>query len=224
MNRILFDMDGVLVDVSRSYRITVQKTVELFAKQRIGLHEIQSYKNWGSLNNDWDLTECILKEKGITIEKEKIISVFQEIYLGNNFNGLIQNENWLLDLDVLKKIEEKYAIGIVTGRPRKEASYALRRFKVESFFPVLITMDDIPNGKHKSHPFGIELAMGKLPGLKTYYFGDTIDDMIAAREANAIPIGVINPAGSKNTLKKLLEDHGAVCVLDDINKILEVLP
>jgi phosphoglycolate phosphatase-like HAD superfamily hydrolase len=125
--------------------------------------------------------------------------------------------------DVLKMLEDKYAMGIVTGRPRIEARYALKRFNMESFFPVLITMDDIPDGKFKPHPFGIELAMAKLPGLKTYYIGDTVDDMIAAKEANAIPIGVINRAGRKNTLKKLLMDHGAVFVLDDINKILEVL-
>jgi HAD superfamily hydrolase (TIGR01548 family) len=223
MSRLLFDMDGVLVDVSLSYRMAVQKTVDFFSKQRIGFDEITIYKNRGRLNNDWDLTECILREKGIDIEKKKIISVFQGIYLGKNFDGLIQNEDWLLDVKVLKMLEDKYAMGIVTGRPRIEARYALKRFNMESFFPVLITMDDIPDGKFKPHPFGIELAMAKLPGLKTYYIGDTVDDMIAAKEANAIPIGVINRAGRKNTLKKLLMDHGAVFVLDDINKILEVL-
>lgn len=224
MSRVLFDMDGVLVDVSRSYRIAIQRTVDFFTKQRIGLDEIQAYKNRGSLNNDWDLTECILREKGLDEDKEMIVAVFQEIYLGKNFDGLIQNENWLLNLKVLKILEGKYAMGIVTGRPRKEARYALRRFNVETFFPALITMDDIPDGKYKPHPCGIELAMEQLPGLGTYYIGDTVDDMIAARRANAIPIGVINPVGPKNTLKKLLKDHGAVCVLDDINDILEVLP
>ena len=63
MKAALFDMDGVLVDVSKSYLVAIQKTVEFYLNMTVGLREIQKYKNRGGLNNDWDLTECILKEK-----------------------------------------------------------------------------------------------------------------------------------------------------------------
>jgi HAD superfamily hydrolase (TIGR01548 family) len=63
---IVFDMDGVLIDVSRSYRETVRKTARLFFKGASGfenipdpffpLSDLARLKQTGGLNNDWDLT------------------------------------------------------------------------------------------------------------------------------------------------------------------------
>jgi HAD superfamily hydrolase (TIGR01548 family) len=63
---IVFDMDGVLIDVSNSYRETVRKTARLFFDGATGfeqmpdplfpLTDIARLKQTGGLNNDWDLT------------------------------------------------------------------------------------------------------------------------------------------------------------------------
>ena len=68
---IVFDMDGVLIDVSRSYRDTVATTAKLFlkgARQWDSLpdplfapEELAAVKQSGGLNNDWDLTAHVLK-------------------------------------------------------------------------------------------------------------------------------------------------------------------
>jgi len=65
MRAVIFDMDGVLVDVSWSYSLTVKRVVERFLKKEIPFSLIQFYKSRGGLNNDWDLTESILKDLGI---------------------------------------------------------------------------------------------------------------------------------------------------------------
>ena len=69
-NLIIFDMDGVLVDVSASYRETVRKTAYLFLKDSIGggqlkeplfsLKELSTIKQSGGLNNDWDLSHRVI--------------------------------------------------------------------------------------------------------------------------------------------------------------------
>jgi len=220
---VLFDMDGVLVDVFLSYRLTIKRAVEYFTDRKISFPQVQEYKNRGGVNNDWYLTESILKDYGKKIEMEKIIDVFQEIYLGENFNGLIRNEKWLLDIKVLEIIQKDFKLGIVTGRPKKEACYTLKRFGVENFFPVLITMDDLSPEKAKPEPFGIELALKQSKAHEAYYIGDTVDDIEAACRANIIPIGVV--FGNKNYEKQenLLLKSGAHRVLRDINDILEVL-
>ena len=66
---IVFDMDGVLIDVSRSYRDTVRQTVGLFFKGAqswenlpdplFHLSDLARVKQSGGLNNDWDLT-CLV--------------------------------------------------------------------------------------------------------------------------------------------------------------------
>jgi phosphoglycolate phosphatase-like HAD superfamily hydrolase len=68
---IVFDMDGVLIDVSGSYRETVARTAALFLKPARGadrlpdplfpLSDLAHVKQGGGLNNDWDLTCRVLE-------------------------------------------------------------------------------------------------------------------------------------------------------------------
>jgi len=67
---IVFDMDGVLADVSRSYREVVRETARRFFRpaRRWGelpptlfsLAELARLKQGGGLNNDWDLTYRVI--------------------------------------------------------------------------------------------------------------------------------------------------------------------
>lgn len=223
MTAVLFDMDGVLVDVSRSYLVTIQKTVEFFLGSLIGLSEIQEYKNRVGMNNDWDLTECLLRERGKPVAKKDIINTFQDIYLGYEFDGLIRNEKWLMSRDILDQVAALYPTGIVTGRPRMEASYVLKRFEVTDYFRVLITMDDVPPDKNKPDPYGIVLAMQRLSASSAYFIGDTVDDMVAATGAGVIPVGVVSSGCDPKTQEEVLIRHGASRILRSVNDIVEVI-
>ncbi len=67
---IVFDMDGVIIDVSRSYREAVRMAARLFFKGAdswenlpdplFSLEELARVKQSGGLNNDWDLTFLII--------------------------------------------------------------------------------------------------------------------------------------------------------------------
>ncbi len=67
---LIFDMDGVLIDVSRSYRETIRKTVAVYFQRCLGfrihrkdlvtLEDIALFKSIGGFNNDWDLTSGLL--------------------------------------------------------------------------------------------------------------------------------------------------------------------
>ena len=223
MRAVLFDMDGVLVDVSFSYRLTIKKVVEHFLNRTISFSQIQDYKNRGGLNCDWDLTEKILEEHGATVKKQRIIDLFQRIYLGNNFDGFIRNEKWLLDAHILEKIMNHFKTGIVTGRPREEAIYILQRFSVQDYFSVLITRDEVPQGKEKPDPYSIKLAMKQLCANEAYYIGDNIDDMIAARRASVFAVGIISRGVEDGNQREMLLNSGAQLVLKNVDDILEVL-
>jgi HAD superfamily hydrolase (TIGR01548 family) len=70
MDILIFDMDGVLIDVSRSYRETIQQTVQIYFAQCLGMRskkgelvtreDISLFKSAGGFNNDWDLTSGLL--------------------------------------------------------------------------------------------------------------------------------------------------------------------
>jgi phosphoglycolate phosphatase-like HAD superfamily hydrolase len=67
---IVFDMDGVIIDVSGSYRDTVRQTARLFFKGAdswgklpdplFSLADLAEVKQSGGLNNDWDLTFLVI--------------------------------------------------------------------------------------------------------------------------------------------------------------------
>jgi len=68
---IVFDMDGVLIDVSRSYRETTRQAARLFFTGAIGwqhlpnplfsLADLADIKQAGGLNNDWDVTYRVIQ-------------------------------------------------------------------------------------------------------------------------------------------------------------------
>jgi len=53
---VVLDVDGVLVDVSDSYRRAIVETVERVHGDTIDRADIQPFKDAGGFNNDWDLT------------------------------------------------------------------------------------------------------------------------------------------------------------------------
>ena len=79
---IVFDMDGVLIDVSRSYRETVRQTARLFFKMApsseklpeplFPLTDLAAVKQSGGLNNDWDLSCLVISLLFNVIEKPPV--------------------------------------------------------------------------------------------------------------------------------------------------------
>ena len=86
---IVFDMDGVLVDVTDSYRETICKTVNHFTGREITKELIQDYKNSGGWNNDWALSQKIIGDLGTALEYRVVVDYFQSIFFGNGTDGLI---------------------------------------------------------------------------------------------------------------------------------------
>ncbi|MGD9280514.1 MAG: hypothetical protein PVF60_06470, partial [Desulfobacterales bacterium] len=79
---IVFDMDGVLIDVSKSYRETVRETARLFFKSATSseklpqplfpLTDLAAVKQSGGLNNDWDLSCLVISLLFNVIEKPPV--------------------------------------------------------------------------------------------------------------------------------------------------------
>lgn len=213
---LIFDMDGVLADVSNSYRTTIKKTYEYFSDREMNYERISEAKNSGGLNNDWDLTEFLLKSDGITVERQKLIEVFEKIYFDNG-NGLINQEKFLANRNFFEELSKKYNLAIFTGRPSIEAIYTLKKENVEEFFYPIITMDDLPKDRQKPDSLGIEIIKNKiLTTDEIFYFGDTSDDMKCGKSANVKAIGVLPPQDKSSEMSARLLENGADRVLKTV--------
>lgn len=186
---LAFDMDGVLVDVRGSFRIATEHTVEALGGTAVRSGEIAHLKHAGGFNNDWDVTRELLLQRGIAVPRARVIAVFNDFYLGRNGRrGLILEERWLLPRETLRRLRRRYRLAIFTGRPRADALFTLRRFRVEAAFDALLGLEDT---KPKPHPDGLRQLRRRHAGLPiTAYFGDTVDDARCAASARVPFVGI----------------------------------
>ena len=208
---ILFDIDGVLVDVDESYRAAIIETGAHFGVS-IDRADIENCKRAGDANNDWLVTQKLLSEKGVYPAFEDIKDRFEELYWGSeSAAGLCLNETFMGDRSALLRLADRFPIAAVTGRPRRDALYVLERFGILNAFSAVITMED---GPAKPDPEPVRKALDALGVRRAWMLGDTPDDIVAARTAGVLPLGVLTP-GSENsdlTRDKLLR-QGAARVL-----------
>jgi HAD superfamily hydrolase (TIGR01548 family) len=216
-------MDGVLVDVSASCRLSIKCTAEHLLGEEIDLEEIQSWKDRGGFNDDWMLTAALVRSRGKDVPFNRIVELFQRYYIGANYDGFIANETWLFDKEKLTTLSRHRPLGIVTGRPREEALHTLERQGVRKLFNTVITADDMPKKKKKPHPFGLELAVATLGAEDAFYFGDTVDDMVAARAAGITPVAVMPPELSTQERHRIFCKSGARIFISHVNHIMEAI-
>ncbi len=215
---IAFDMDGVLVDVTESYRETVIQTVRHFTGKTIPHELIQFYKNRGGWNDDWLLSQRLCSDLGTYVNYEAVVAQFVELFKGNDGDGLISRERWLAAPGAFDRLAAKYDLAIFSGRRKWEADITIGRFARGIRFDPAIYADDVKN--LKPAPDGLLLIKGIKSGQTVWYVGDTVDDARCARAAGARFIGVASPACSwHEDLKGALEDEGAESVIDDINQL-----
>ncbi|OGK20648.1 hypothetical protein A3C23_05645 [Candidatus Roizmanbacteria bacterium RIFCSPHIGHO2_02_FULL_37_13b] len=178
---LIFDMDGVLVDVSRSYREAIRQTASYFLNRNVSMNEVTEIKNKTGMNNDWDATIALINNKKISFKSVK--KYFQSLYLGNkNTSGLIDNEKLLISKMMLVKLKKKYKkIAIATGRPRKEAEYVMKKNMLQRVFDCLIARENVK--RDKPAPESIIKVIEILGLNNTVYIGDSPSDVSAAKNA-----------------------------------------
>jgi HAD superfamily phosphatase len=194
----VFDIDGVIRDVSGSYRRAIADTVEHFTEKqyRPSSEDIDNLKSEGIWNNDWEATQELiyryfetqgLSRNNLKLNYQSLVDFFQSRYRGvnlENWDGYICQEKLLISSAYL-------------------ANYVLKK-RLNLVDPILIAMEDAPS---KPDPTGLFMAIetiekeGNLDlNLPVIYAGDTVADIYTIRQArtifprrNWISIGVLPP-------------------------------
>jgi phosphoglycolate phosphatase-like HAD superfamily hydrolase len=211
---MVFDMDGVLVDVTESYRETVVLTVQHFTGKTISRESIQDYKNQGGWNNDWLLSQKICRDLGVEIPYPDVVEYFNYLFLDQ---GMIHRERWLPRNGLLDRLAERFELAIFTGRTTEEAEITLQREGLRDRF-LLVSANDVEC--EKPAPDGLLKIAALRPAKKLLYIGDTVDDARCAKSAYVPFIGVAaRHSPRRDELIALLQLEGAIQVIEDINEI-----
>jgi HAD superfamily phosphatase len=220
---LVFDMDGVLVDVTESYRETIRRTVEHFTGEPVSAEAIQDLKNQGGWNDDWRLSHHIVANRGIEVALPAVVEYFQGIFRGNGSGGLILQERWIARPGLLERLAEAYRLALFTGRECEEAAFTLARFAPHLRFSPLVGMESVE--RHKPHPEGLLKIVGAEPDSRAWYVGDAVDDARCASAAGVPFIGIAAPSSPRrHELVEAFRAEGVSTVIEDINSLEDVLP
>jgi histidinol-phosphate aminotransferase len=217
---LLFDMDGVLADVTSSYRRAIRETAAAFGVP-VTDDDIEAAKAAGDANNDWVLTWRLVARQRSGVDLEEVREAFETRYQGTPEKpGLWLEESLLIPRPQLEALAARLPLAIVTGRPRRDAERFLQTFDLGDLFQVVISMED---GPAKPDPFPVQRALHELGLERAWLLGDTPDDIQAARAAGVVPLGFVAREKAAAIGPTLLSS-GAARVLTDLTDVLGRLP
>ena len=202
---VIFDVDGVLIDVSKSYHYSIKDTVDFFSNKAIPLHELRDIKFTFGINNDWDASVAgiLYAKSGLSLEEfkkefkdfSKTLELMYKFAKRKNiklpdYKQLVDffeqkykehrlKEEMIFPHEALEKIREKADItGVITGRPFEDLDFSFKHFDLYKYFDLIITEDDIPQPHlRKPSAYPLKLFFEKFQYTEpVFYIGDTVSD------------------------------------------------
>ena len=201
---LLFDLDGVLVDVSASYRHAIVATARAFGAA-VTPADVAAAKARGNANDDWALTHRLITATGVRCALGEVVERFEACYRERR-----DGEQALAPAALLRAWGRRRPLAVVTGRPATDAAYVLERLGLADCFQAVVCREDAPL---KPDPAPVRLALRRLGVDAAWMLGDTVDDVAAARAAGVVPIGVVAPGEDPARARATLGGAGAARVL-----------
>ena len=191
------------------------------------------------------------RERALTAwDTDRLRDVFQTFYLGSDLYrdieggdapfdapGFIHDEPVIVDPETLADLQDRFAVGVLTGRPAAEADIALDRVGLSVPDDHRFTMDDWAAGKPDPHAlvtlaqrFDAASERPETQSVESVAFaGDTLDDVHTAVNANDSDdrtyygIGVLTGGLTGAHGRKKYEQAGATTVVESVNDLPDLL-
>lgn len=206
---ILFDLDGTLLDTHEMVSTNVQLTFKKFLP-KVKLTD-------GDLNKFFGPT---LEQSFSPYEKDpkkikEMIKYFREQNVTGHEKGVKPFNNADIVLSTLK--ERGYLIGVVSSKTRHFVELGLEQNDLLKYVDVVIGHDDVINHKPNAEPVLKALEKLAVSKDKACYVGDHPNDIISAKSAGVVSIGVSHSVHYEDLLIEK-PDY----IIDDLDKMLEI--
>lgn len=220
---LIFDVDGVLVDVRGTYWKSALDTMRFLTGKRVTYKELHKWKAKPGNNDDWNMVANWATSLGQPTTYQQAREAFNQFYWGSNGRpGNVRNERHLIPPRQIERWARDYELNLFTGRTRQEFRYTFDRWPGTRFFRRVVTMSDVAN--IKPHPEGLLKILEARDPTSALYVGDNIDDALAARDAG-VPFVAIIAAGEHGYRERaaIFRKLGAIALLaraGDLNRLL----
>ena len=189
---LIFDVDGVLVDVRESFLRSALETMRFLPGKRVTWAELYKWKNKPGNNDDWNMVSNWATALGRPTSYEEARDAFQQFYWDYDGRpGNVRREKMLVTPKHVERWAKRFELDLFTGRTRQEFTYTFERWAGTRRFRSVVTMDDV--ARKKPHPDGLlKILGGRDPGT-ALYVGDNIDDALSARAAGVRFMAILLP-------------------------------
>lgn len=194
---IIFDIDGTLTSTNELIFATFNHIAQKY--------EGRTYSDEEIISMFGPTEDVILKEK---FNGEKFKEVYDEYYRFYRENHPKMADLYPGIVDILKEVKQKgIYTSIFTGKGRKTTDITLEILGIKNFFDMIVTGDDVIY--HKPSPEGILKFLERfdLNKNEVLMVGDSIADIIAAREAGIDIASVVWDSYAKDEVIKLNPLH-----------------
>ncbi|HML36417.1 MAG TPA: pyrophosphatase PpaX [Bacillota bacterium] len=173
INTVLFDFDGTIMDTNKVILQSWQHTFRTVEGRERSAEEIIS-----TFGEPLHITmEKILPQ----IPAEEGIQIYRS-YHQDKFKDLIEIFPGITSL--LKELKDRgYKTGVVTSRLRRTTEVGLEKYDIARYFDTVVTCEDGEKFKPDPEPVNIALArLGSKPE-ESVMLGDSMFDILCARNA-----------------------------------------
>ncbi len=231
---IIFDCDGVLIDVTKSYDVTINNADDT------GIAYIEDFLN----KIDVDIADIKSRLGYPSADKNDLIhATFDQLFFGpelysqifqkkSNFSekGFIENDNVIVNSELIEVLKKKFSdkIAIVTGRGFNAISSSLKeilnQFNVENS----VFLEDESRDLAKPNPQSLIRAMKGLDSKNCLYVGDSMEDIILTEKASELGFqatfcGIYGSSKLPEMKKNMFAKKNASLVLESINSLPKAL-
>ena len=197
-----------------------------------------------------DAAEAVVRDLLDEAESERVFDawdpdrlhrVFQTLYLGSDLYrdleggeplfdapGYINDEPVLVSQATLDSLAERYAVGVLTGRPAAEADIAMDRVGLSIPDEHRFTMDDWEAGK--PDPEALLTLAERFDAERVAFAGDTLDDVATAVNADAADdervyygVGVLTGGLTGEDGRRTFANNGASAVVESVEELPDLL-
>ena len=202
---IIFDKDGTLFDIQRSWSEWANVFVTKFSKK----HDLEITKLAEAIN--FDLASCKFLRESIfvhgSVEEvvDEISRLFPRITKNAIHSGLFENSSDakqipLTDLHKLFSTLNTITFGLVTNDSEDNAINHLKQHNLTQYFDMIIGYDSGFGSKPESGQLEAFLRKTNLLPQEVLMIGDSVYDLVAANKIGMPCLGVLSGTANENDL------------------------
>lgn len=208
INTLLFDLDGTLINTNELIITTYLHTLEKYYPGQYHREDVLPFMG------------PPLKEVFGKLDPERADEMIREYRAFNHANHDKLVTEFPTVFETIKTLKEKgFKLGVVTTKLHDTTLKGLNFTKLEPFFEVVVTFDDVTKAKPDPEPVYKALEQFKTLPEEAIMIGDNYHDILAGKNAGTQTAGAAWSLKGKDYLAQYKPDY----MLNQMSDLLTIL-